>query len=171
MKTYATILVALAVLATGSVAVAQRGATSKITGSAYEYPYFYGSAGAYMHNAYNHADVLREATSYGEPVPSAIAQEHTEAIRQSVTSANKKYANLRKMAGDNKDVHKSLDAIDEHHKTVLGLADKIDAAVADGKGDAATVNAHAHDMAESLKAAQAEHEKLMQHFGPPKSAK
>ncbi|REK15785.1 MAG: hypothetical protein DWQ37_08175 [Planctomycetota bacterium] len=169
MKTCATILVALAVVATSSVAVAQRGAASKITGSAYEYPYFYGSAGMYQHNAYQHADVLREATSYGEPVPAEIAKEHTAAIRSSVNSANKKYANLRKMAGDNKQVHKHLDTIDQHHKKVLDLADKIDASVASGTGDADTVNAHAHDAAESLKAAQAEHEKLMKYFGQPQT--
>jgi hypothetical protein len=157
----------LAVVAGGDAAHAQRGAASKINGSAYEYPYYYQSAGAYGRSAYEHADVLREATSYGEPVPQAVASEHTAAIRQNLETAGRKYASLRKMAGDNKEVHKHLDAIAEHHQAVLGYCEKIDTHCAGGKGEAATVNAHAHDAAESLKAAQLEHEKLMQHFSRP----
>ncbi len=167
MKILASILVAVAFVALNPAAQAQRSAGSKITGSAYEYPYFYQSAGAYQDSAYRHADVLRESTSYGEPVPREIAQEHTAAIRQNIAAANKKYAAMRKMAGDNKEVAKSLDAIEAYHKQALAHCDKIDEHCASGKGDAAKVNDASHATAQSLKRAQAEHEKLMQYFGKP----
>jgi hypothetical protein len=169
MKVLTSILLAIAVVTICQPAVAQRSAGSKIMGTAYEYPYFYRSAGAYQDSAYQHADVLRETVSYGEPVPKAVAQEHTAAIRQNVQAANKKYAALRKMAGDHKQVKQHLDAIDAHHKAVLEQVDKIDAHVAGGSGDAAAVGDASHAAAQSLKSAQAEHEKLMQYFGKPQA--
>ncbi len=167
MKALASILAAVGLLATVEYARAQRPAGSKIEGTAYEYPYFYNSAATYQDYAYQHADVLRDATSYGEPVPQEIAQEHTAAIRQGVAAANKKYAAMRKMAVDNKNVQKHLDTIAEHHKQAVAAADQIDEHTKSGTGDAAKVNAAAHSAAQSLKAAQAEHEKLMQYFSRP----
>lgn len=169
MRVLASLVIAVAVVAVCQPALAQRSAGSKITGSAYEYPYFYQSAGAYQDSAYQHAHLLRESVSYGEPVPRTIAQEHTTAIRQNVQAAGKKYAAIRKLAGDHKQVKQHLDAIDAHHKAVLEHADKIDAHVAGGTGDAAAVEASSHAAAESLKNAQAEHEKLMQYFGKPQA--
>jgi hypothetical protein len=154
-------------VAASQSALAQRSAGSKITGSAYEYPYFYNSAGAYQDSAYYHANVLRESSSYDEYVPQEIAQEHTAAIRQNLQSASKKYAAMRKLAGDHKQVNAHLDAIDAHHKTVLEHVDKIDSHVASGKGDPAAVSDASHAAAAALKSAQAEHEKLMQYFGRP----
>ncbi len=167
MKALASILAAVALLAAVSDARAQRPAGSKIEGTAYEYPYFYNSAATYQDYAYQHADLLRDATSYGEPVPQEIAQEHTAGIRQGVAAAQKKYAAMGKMATGNKAVQKHLDVIAEHHKKALAAADQIDAHTKTGPGDAAKVNAAAHSAAESLKAAQAEHEKLMQYFTRP----
>ena len=169
MRILAMIIVAAGFVCAASSVEAQRSATSKITGSAYEYPYFYNTAGAYQNTAFQHADLLREATSYGEPVPKEIAQEHTAAIRQNLRAADKKYADLRKMAGDNKTVHKHLDAIDAHHKKVLALCDKVDAHCAKGHGDAQAVRDTCHEMATTLKSAQAEHEKVRQHFGAPQA--
>jgi hypothetical protein len=171
MRTLATIIVVAGLICVASTAEAQRSATSKITGSAYEYPYFYNSAGAYQHSAYQHADLLREASSYDEPVPQAIAKEHTTAIRQNLQAANKKYAGLRKMAGDNQTVHKHLDTIDSHHKKVMGLTDKVDAHVTKGDGDPKVVSDAMHEIATTLKSAQAEHEKVMQYFGKPQPKK
>jgi hypothetical protein len=167
MRVLISALLAVAAVVVCQPAFAQRSAGSKILGTAYDYPYFYRSAGAYQESAYQHADLLRESVSYGEPVPQAIAREHTAAIRQNVQAADKKYAAIRKLAGDHKQVKQHLDAIDAHHKAVLGHADKIDAHVASGTGDAAAVEASSHAAAESLKSAQAEHEKLMQYFGKP----
>jgi hypothetical protein len=169
MRILATILVAAGVVCAASSAEAQRSATSKITGTAYEYPYFYNSAATYQHSAYQHADLLREASSYDEPVPQAIAKEHAAAIRQNLQAAGKKYAGLRKMAGNNKAVQQHLDAIDAHHKKAMGLTDKVDAHVAKGHGDPQVVSDAMHEIATTLKSAQAEHEKLMQHFGKPEA--
>jgi hypothetical protein len=160
-------VVLTALLAVCPAASAQRSAGSKIMGTAYEYPYFYRSAGAYQDTAYQHADVLRESVSYGEPIPAEVATEHTAAIRSSIAAANKKYAALRKLAGNHKEANAQLDAIDAHHKAALSHVDKIDKAVASGKGDPAAVGEAAHAAASSLKSAQAEHEKLMQHFAKP----
>ncbi len=167
MRILTSIVIVAAMLASCQTTMAQRSAGSKITGTAYEYPYFYQSAGAYQDSAYQHADLLRETTSYGQPIPQAIAQEHTAAIRQNIQAANKKYAALRKLAGDHTQVNKHLDAIDAYHKTVLEHANKIDAQVKNGPGDAAAVGAASHAAAEALKSAQAEHEKLMQYFAKP----
>jgi len=168
LRLAAALIAIAALLVAAQPAWAQRSAGSKITGSAYEYPYFFSSAGAYQDSAYQHATVLREATSYDEDVPQAVAQEHTAAIRQNLKSAGTKYDSLRKMAGGNKTVHKHLDMIAEHHKQVHSALDTIDGHVKSGSGDAAKVNDASHAAAQSLKAAQAEHEKLMQHFGQPK---
>ena len=169
MRILAMIIVAAGIVCAATSAQAQRGAGSKITGSAYEYPYFYNSAGAYQNTAYQHADLLREAASYGEPVPREIAQEHTAAIRQNLRAADKNYADLRKMAGNNETVQKHLDAIDAHHEQVMALCDKVDAHCAQGHGDAQAVCDTCHEIAATLKSAQAEHEKVMQHFGAPQA--
>lgn len=158
------IAILLAVCPTAS---AQRSAGSKITGSAYEYPYFYRSAGAYQDTAYQHANLLRESVSYGEPIPAEVAKEHTAAIRASIEAANKKYAALRKLAGNHKEANAQLDAIDSHHQAALAHVDKIDKHVASGKGDPTAVGDSAHAAASALKSAQAEHDKLMQHFAKP----
>ena len=171
MRILTSVVITAVLLAACQSAQAQRSAGSKITGSAYEYPYFYRSADAYQESAYRHADLLREATSYGEPVPQAIVQEHTTAIRQNVQAAGKKYAALRKLAGDHSQVKKHLDAIDAHHKAVLAHADQIDAHAKSGAGDAAAVGQSSHAAAESLKGAQVEHEKLMQYFATPPAKK
>lgn len=165
------IVVALTVISPAlcATAWAQRSAGSKIEGTAYEYPYFYRSAGAYQHTAWQHADVLRESVSYGEPIPAEVATEHTAAIRASIQAANKKYAGLRKLAGNHKEANAQLDAIDAHHKAALSHIDKIDKHVAGGSGNPQAVGDAAHDAAASLKSAQAEHEKLMQHFAKPAS--
>ncbi len=161
------IAIVAALLAASPTAWAQRSAASKISGSAYEYPYFYNSAGMYQDTAYRHADVLRENAGYGEPVPREIAQEHTAAIRASLEAANRKYASLRKLAGNHKAVNMHLDAIHAHHKTALAYLDRIDQHVADGKGDPNEVGEAAHAAAAALKNAQAEHETLRGYFGKP----
>lgn len=167
MRILAMFIVAASFVCAANSATAQRSATSKITGTAYEYPYFYNSAATYQQGAYEHANVLRDAASYGEPVPQEIANEHTAAIRQNLKAAGNKYAGLRKMAGDNKAVHKHLDAIDAHHKKVNELTQKVDAHVAKGQGDPQVVSDAMHEIATTLKSAQAEHEKVMQYFGKP----
>jgi hypothetical protein len=85
--------------------------------------------------------------------------------------SGKKYEGLRRLAKDNKVVHKHLDTIAAHHKQVMALCDKLDAHCAKGHGDAEAVGDCCHEIAHTLKSAQAEHEKLMQHFGRPEPKK
>lgn len=172
MRILAIVIAAAGVMLAADYSEAQiRGAGSKITGAAYEYPYFYDTAQLYQEHAYEHANLLRNMASYNEPVPQAVAQEHTTAIRQSVESANKKYAGLRKMAGDHKMVNKHLDAIDSHHKQVMKHLDAVDAHLVKGDGDPGVISKAMHGVASSLKAAQAEHEKVMQYFSGPQTKK
>lgn len=164
-----TIVVA-AVLTSAHPASAQRGAASKISGSAYEAPYFYGSAGAYQDNAYSHVQVLQDSASYGQPVPPAVVQEHVTAVRNNLTESRKHYASLRESLKDNKAAAKHLDEIDEHHKKALGHADDLDSHVAKGHGDSAKVHASCKALGESLKSAKAAHGKLMEHAKPKAKA-
>lgn len=169
MRLLTAIIVAAGIVCAAHSALAQpRGAASKITGTAYQYPYFYNSAAAYHHSAFHHAFVLREASQYDQPVPSEVAREHTAAIRRDVQAAQRKYAGLRKMAGDHKQVNAHLDQIDAHHKNVLGQLDKVDAHVKkNGQGEPGFVSEAMHEVTGALKSAQAEHEKMMKHFAPP----
>jgi hypothetical protein len=171
MKKFAVFLLAGCVLTAGTPVFAQRGAASKITGTAYEAPYFYASAGAYQDSAYNHANLLSYTASYGEPVVDELATEHTAAIRRDLTSASKKYESLRPLAKDNPQALEQLDAIAEHHKQALALTDEIDGHVQPGAGDPAKVRESARKLSESLQSAQSAHQKLMSHLKLPAPVK
>lgn len=171
MKTLLHLIVAAAVLGSAQTASAQRGAASKITGSAYEAPYFYSSAGAYQDNAYSHVQVLQDSASYGQPVPPAVVQEHVTAVRKNLTESRKHYASLRESLKDNKAALKHLDEIDAHHKKALGHADDLEKHVANGHGDSAKVHESSKALSESLKSAKASHGKLMEHAKPKAEAK
>jgi len=158
------------VLATASLAWAQRDAASKADDAAYEAPYFYNTSDMYQQNAYEHAQVLQQVTSGGGSLPQAVAKEHAAGIRANLQAAQKHLANLRQAAKSNPAATKTLDEIEAHHKRALAATDQLDAASAKGKADAATINKHASTIASEMKAAQAKHKQIAKHLKiqPPK---
>jgi hypothetical protein len=166
MTTLLRTIVVAAVLASAHTVWAQRDAVSKISGSVYEAPYFYGSAGAYQDNAYSHVQVLQDSASYGQPVPPAVVKEHAAAVRNNLTESQKHYARLRESLKDNKTAAKHLDEIDQHHKKALTHADDLEAHGSKGHGDSAKVHESSKALSESLKSAKAAHGKLMEHAKP-----
>ncbi|MGD9723011.1 MAG: hypothetical protein AB7O59_17430 [Pirellulales bacterium] len=141
-------------------AYAQRSAGSKMLGTAYEG----WSGGMYQSHAYDHAVVLQNYAAAGEQVPQEVARRHVEAVRSNLMAAKKSYANLATAHKDDATAAKHLAAIDEHHTKALALCDKIDTESA--KGDAAAKGVHecCSTAADHIKAAQAEHDKLMKHL-------
>lgn len=170
MKTLRVLTAASLCLAAGSLALAQRGAASKITGTAYEAPYFYASAGAYQDSAYSHSNLLEYTSGYGEPVVDEVTEEHTAAIRRDLQNAGKKYQALRPLTKNNQAATQHLDAIDKHHKQALSLTDEIDGHVSEGSAAAEKVQGSARKLSEELSKAKAEHDKLMEHLNIRKPA-
>ena len=160
MKAIAIALSAALALSMAGTAMAQRAASTKMLGTAYDM----WSSGAYFDNAYNHAVVMQNYASAGQRVPQQIVQQHTEAIRSSLAAAKKSYDNLAKTHKDDATAAKHLDKIDEHHAAALGHVDKLAAAAKEGDAEAGAVHASSAAAAKSIQAAQAEHEKLMKHL-------
>lgn len=163
MKTLGYLAIAAVLAMSAQTVLAQRDAASKITGSAYEAPYFYSSGGAYQDNAYSHVRVLQDTAVYGQPVPPAVVQEHATAVRKNLAESKKYYAKLRETLRNNKTAVKHLDTIESHHQKVLTKTDELESHVAKGHGDADKVHASAKEIHESLKSAKDEHGKLLEH--------
>ncbi len=159
-----TLLPAAIVLATASLASAQRDAASKADDAAYEPSYFYNTSDMYLQNAFEHAQVLQQVTSGGGSLPQSVAKEHSAGIRTNLQAAQKHLANLRQSAKNNVNATKTLDEIEAHHKRAMAAADQLDAASAKGKSDAATINKHATTIASEMKAAQAKHKQIAKHL-------
>jgi hypothetical protein len=164
-------LVAAVVLASAQSAIAQRSAASKITGSAYEAPYFYNSAGAYQDNAYAHVQVMHESARYGQPVPPQVVQEHVTALHKNLAEAGKHYDSLRSSLKDNKAAAGHLDEIDAHHKQAFKHAADLKNHVAKGHGDSAKIQQSTQALAELLQAAKAAHARLTEHVKPEAESK
>jgi hypothetical protein len=164
MKPSIIALASVLVLLTIHPALAQRSAGSKMLGTAYDM----WSSGTYFDHAYDHAVVLQNYAASGEGVPQEIVQRHAAAVRGNLTAAKKAYANVAAAHKDDNAVAKHLAAIDEHHAKALAMCDKMDAAGAKGEGKAGDVHACCAGAAASIKAARAEHEKLMKHLNVAK---
>jgi hypothetical protein len=160
MKLKMTIL-AMLLVACGSMALAQRAASSKISGSAYHM----WSSGVYFDNAVDHSRLLQNYASYNEPVPQQVVTTHAEAIKSSLAAAKKSYSGLVEKHPDDKTVAAHLKAIDEHHAAAGESLDKLHATAASGDADPQAVKQHSAATLKSLRAAKMEHGKLMQHLG------
>ncbi len=157
-----TAVLTMTLVALGTTAVvAQRAASTKVLGTAYDM----WSSGVYFDHALDHSRVLQNYSSYNQPVPQQIVQQHAEAIRSNMAAAKKSYAGLAEKHPDDKTVSDHLATLDEHHATAGKSLDKLDATAANGDGDAKTVKEHSAGAIRALRAAKMEHNKLMQHLG------
>lgn len=155
MKTCYYFMCAAAVLSLASPALAQRDAGSKIRGDAYQS----NSAATYQSHANDHGRILRDYSATGQPVPKVVVKEHADAIRSNVTAAKKAYAGLSDQA--KKDAAKSLAIIEKAHASVFETCNMLDECCATGEGKSTVVAKCCSTVADDLKAAQAEHDKLM----------
>jgi hypothetical protein len=160
MKLKITIL-AITLLACGTLVFAQRAASSKISGSAYDM----WSSGVYFDHAVDHSRLLQNYASYNEPVPQTLVKTHAEEIKSSLATAKKSYSGLAEKHPDDKTVSEHLKAIDEHHAAAGEAADKLHATAASGDADPKAVKQQSAATLKSLRAAKMEHGKLMQHLG------
>lgn len=154
MKTGYLLLCAAALLSLASPALAQRDAGSKIRGDAYSV----NSGSMYQSHAHDHARVLSDYATSGKSVPKAVVKEHSDAIRTNVAAAKKANAGLSEEA--KKEAAKSLAIIEKAHAKVLESCNMLDECCATGDGDSTTVMECCKTVADEIKAAKAEQDKL-----------
>jgi hypothetical protein len=163
---FAVALPVLGLLIGASTASAQRDAGSKIRGDMYNFD----SGGAYQSHAYDHAQILNQYSETGQPVPKAVIQEQTQAIRTNVEGARRAYSNLSDATKNDTAAAKHLAEIESHHAKALKTCDMLDAQCAKAEGDSATVCACCADVQKELKAAESAHDKLTKHLNMDKPA-
>ncbi len=154
--TLATIVVCLIV----SVAHAQRAASTKVLGTAYDM----WSSGVYLNHALDHSRVMRSYGAASEEVPQEVARRHSEAARNSLTAAKASYDSLAKAHPDDQVVAGHLATLNEHHAAALDALDKVDAASANGPAKGKAVARHSAAASRALRKAKMEHNKLMKHL-------
>lgn len=137
-------------------ALAQRPAGSKITGNAYN---FY-SGSMHTRHARDHARVLRAYSTTRSELPPEAVKHHTAQVQQNVATAKSALAKAKPLAKDkeSQQLVKSLEthyaACDEHCKKLM----------AGGMDDQAMADC-CSDLAKTLEAAAADHDKLMKKLG------
>ncbi|HEX4142313.1 MAG TPA: hypothetical protein VHY91_02080 [Pirellulales bacterium] len=151
------LLVAGIVAAAGGTARAQRAADAKIRGDAY---YFYVGE-VYRGHAGDHAFMLNQYSSTGEPVPKEIIQEHASAMRADIAAAQKSYTKVSAAAKKDPSAAAGLKTIEKHHTAAIALCEKLDAEGAKQQGDAMKVCAACDGIGEQLDAADEVHKKLV----------
>lgn len=154
LKQVSYVAAVFVVVLTASAALAQRDAGSKIRGDAYSV----NAGSMYQSHAYDHARVLSDYATSGKTVPKAVVKEHSDAIRANIAAAKKANAGLSEEA--KKEVAKSLAAIEKAHAKVLESCNMLDECCATGDGDSTTVMTCCKTVAEEMKAAKAEQDKL-----------
>ncbi|MEX2114973.1 MAG: hypothetical protein WD845_17400 [Pirellulales bacterium] len=161
MKLTTAILTMTLLVLGATAALAQRAASTKELGTAYDM----WSSGLYFDHALDHSRVLQNYSRYEQPVPPEIVRRHAEAIRSNLAAAKKSYAGLAEKHPDDKTASGHLATLDAHHGDACESLDKLDAAAAGGNSDPKAVKEHSAGAIRSLRAAKMEHNKLMQHLG------
>jgi hypothetical protein len=161
MRNVALALTATLTVLVANPALAQRSASTKILGTAYDM----WSSGAYFDHAYDHAAVLQNyAAAAPESVPQDVAKSHAASVRSNLTAAKEAYDRLAKDHKDDPTASKHIEAVGKHHAKAMAMCDKLDECCAKGHADPTAAHAACAGVADSIKAAKAEHEKLMQHL-------
>jgi hypothetical protein len=151
------LLLAGCVATAGSPALAQRPADAKIRGDAY---YFYVGE-VYRGHAGDHAFLLNQYSSTGEPVPKEIIQEHAAAMRANLVAAQKSYTKVSAAAKKDPSAVVKLKEIDKQHTAAIALCDRLDTEGAKQQGDAKKISAACDGIEEGLESADEVHKKLM----------
>jgi hypothetical protein len=145
----------LGIAALSRPASAQRPAYAKARGDANN---FY-SGQTYGSHATDHARLLNQYSATGQPVPKAVLQEHSAAIRTNVEAAKKSFANLGEKVNKDPAAAKALAEVEKHQAKVLEMCSMLDAECAKAEGDATMICSCCTDIEKELKAAAAaEHE-------------
>ena len=148
------LLCATGMLLAANPVFAQRDAGSKARG---DYN-FYSSGRMYQRHAHDHAQVLQDYATSGKTVPKAIIKEHANAIRSNVAATKKAYSGMSEEA--RKEAAKSLAVIEKAHAKVLETCNMLDECCKAGDGDSTTVHKCCITVADQMKVAQDEYEKL-----------
>ena len=138
-----------------------RDAAAKADNDAY---YFY-TGEMYRSHAYDNADVLTQYASLNRPVPIAVIEEHTAAIRHNLVASEKSYARLSKEYKSNPEAEKHLARMHEHDKNALAALDKVDVDEKTGNADPKKLAADAKTVQTELAAASGEHQRFLQKIG------
>ncbi len=138
-----------------------RDAAAKADDDAY---YFYAGE-MYRTHAYDNADILTQYASLNRPVPIAVIEEHTAAIRSNLLASEKAYGRLSKQYKSNSEAEKHLVRMHEHDKNALAALDKVDTDERKGKADPKKLAADAKAVQTELSAASGEHQRFLQRIG------
>jgi len=138
-----------------------RDAAAKADNDAY---YFYAGE-MYRSHAYDNADILTQYASLNRPVPIAVIEEHTAAIRNNLVASEKSYARLSKQYKSNPEAEKHLARMHEHDKNALAALDKVDVDEKAGKADPKKLAGDAKTVQTELSAASGEHQRFLQKIG------
>ncbi len=147
-------------LLTMGVALAQRPATTKAMGTAYDM----WSSGVYFNHAADHARVMRSYATAGDQVPRDVVQRHYDAVRSNLAAAKKAQASLADAHKDDKTASQHLATIDEHHAKALAAINKLNPADGEGPLDSKVVKKSSTATLRALRKAKAEHTALMKHL-------
>jgi len=151
------LLLAGAIATVGGSAFAQRAADAKVRGDAY---YFYVGE-VYRGHAGDHAFLLNQYSTTGEPVPKEVVQEHAAAMRANLVAAQKAYAKVSDAAKKEPSAVVKLKEIDKQHTAAIALCDRLDAESAKQQGDAKKIHAACDGIEEQLEGADEVHKKLL----------
>jgi hypothetical protein len=138
-----------------------RDAAAKADNDAY---YFY-TGEMYRSHAYDNADVLTQYALLNRPVPVAVIEEHTAAIRHNLVASEKAYARLSREYKSNPEAEKHLARMHEHDKSALAALDQVDVDEKSGKADPKKLATDAKTVQTELAAASGEHQKFLQASG------
>ena len=155
----------LAVAALGVVAGAKLGladdpsfrADRKITGE-YFRPH---TAATYHQSAIGHAETLDYYGRRYSQLPVETTQEHAEEIHRNLAAAKQEFSKLGDEAQSNPKIAEHLQAIEQHHARATELARQL----TDETTDAQTISECCSQIADELRAADEENEKLKQTLG------
>ena len=147
-------------LLTTNVALAQRAASTKALGTAYDM----WSSGVYFNDAVDHASVMQSYASSSDQVPREVVQRHYDAVRSDLAAAKKAQASLADAHGDDETASKYLATILEHHAKALAAINKLDPAAGEGPYDSKVVQKHATATIDALTQAKTDHAALMKHL-------
>lgn len=151
---------AVGLLLVPTAALAQRAASTKALGTAYDM----WSNGVYFDHAMDHARVLRSYAASSDEVPREVVQRHYDAMRTNLAAAKESHASLTKSLADDKTASGHLATIGQHHAKAQAAVEKLNPASAKGPYDAKVVRKHANATLRSLRQAKAEHAALMKHL-------
>lgn len=116
------------------------------------------TAGAYHQNAISHAETLDYYGRRYSQLPVETTEEHAVEIHRNLTAAKQEFSKLGEEAQNHPKIAEHLKAIQQHHARATELARQLN----DETADAQAIAERSSQIANELKAADEENEKLKQ---------